>query len=91
MRNGDGQTAAYVGIRNSGKSVETLREVMIRIERPLVEGVRALTCVLRPTSSWKRKRISPSSNDRMNSLRSRIHSNPFDEIARGLFAQSVPN
>src|ERR1700722_4656650 len=41
MRNGDAQTAARVGIRNSGKSVETLGEVMIGIERPLVEGARA--------------------------------------------------
>jgi hypothetical protein len=41
MRNGDGQTAGYVGIRNSDKTVETLGEVMIRIERPLVEGARA--------------------------------------------------
>src|SRR5271170_2729966 len=41
MRNGDGQTAAHVGIRKSGKSVETLGEVMIRVERPLVEGARA--------------------------------------------------
>ena len=41
MRNGDGQTAAHPGIRNSGKSVETLGEVMIQIERPLVEGARA--------------------------------------------------
>ena len=38
MRNGDGQAAAYVGIRKSGKSVETLGEVMIRIERNLVES-----------------------------------------------------
>src|SRR5580700_11867809 len=38
MRNGDGQTAAYPGIRNSDKAVETLGEVMIRIERPLIEG-----------------------------------------------------
>ena len=30
MRNGDGQTAGHVGIRESGKSVETLGEVMIR-------------------------------------------------------------
>jgi len=29
MRNGDGQTAAHVGIRNSGKTVETLSEVMV--------------------------------------------------------------
>src|ERR1039457_7516348 len=43
MRNGDGQTAAHVGIRNSGKRVETFGEVMIRIERPLVEGARAGT------------------------------------------------
>jgi hypothetical protein len=32
MRNGDGQTAAHVRIRNSGVTVETLGEVMIRIE-----------------------------------------------------------
>ena len=32
MRNGDGQTAAHPGIRNSGKTVETLGEVMIRIQ-----------------------------------------------------------
>jgi hypothetical protein len=38
MRNGDGQTVAHVGIRNSGKSVETLGEVMIQIERHLVES-----------------------------------------------------
>jgi hypothetical protein len=43
MRNGDGQTAAHVGIRNSGKTVETLGEVMIRIEGHLVEGARAGT------------------------------------------------
>src|SRR5580658_863144 len=43
MRNGDGQTAAHPGIRNSGKSIETLGEVMIHIERPLVEGARAGT------------------------------------------------
>src|SRR6202050_1114926 len=43
MRNGDGQTAAHIGIRNSGKSVETLGEVMIHIERLLVEGARAGT------------------------------------------------
>src|ERR1700688_1451557 len=41
VRNGDGQTAVHVGIRNSGKSVETLGEVMIRIERHLVESARA--------------------------------------------------
>jgi len=41
MRNGDGQTAAHPGIRNSGITVETLGEVMIQIERPLVEGARA--------------------------------------------------
>src|SRR5277367_1380797 len=41
MRNGDGQTAAHIGIRNSGKSVESLGEVMIRIERHLIEGARA--------------------------------------------------
>ena len=41
MRNGDGQTAGHPGIRKSGKTVETLGEVMIRIERPLVERARA--------------------------------------------------
>src|SRR5271163_3545391 len=41
MRNGDGQTAAHPGIGNSGKTIETLGEVMIQIERPLVEGARA--------------------------------------------------
>jgi hypothetical protein len=43
MGNGDGQTAAHPGIRNPGKTVETLGEVMIDIERPLVEGSRAGT------------------------------------------------
>ena len=43
MRNGDGQTAGHEGIRKSGKTVETLREVMIHIERPLVEGAWAGT------------------------------------------------
>src|SRR5580700_232986 len=43
MRNGDGQTAGHVGIRNSGKTVETLGEVMIHIERLLVKGARAGT------------------------------------------------
>ena len=32
VRNGDGHTAAHVGIRNSGISVETLREMMINEE-----------------------------------------------------------
>src|SRR5271169_6183592 len=41
MRNGDGQTAAHVGVRNSGKTVETLGEAMIDIERLLVEVARA--------------------------------------------------
>src|SRR6202041_3050466 len=41
VRNGDGQTAAHVGIRNSGISVETLGEMMIRIQRKLIEGARA--------------------------------------------------
>src|ERR1700728_4756394 len=41
MRDGDGQTTLNVGVRNSGKTVETLGEVMIRIERPLVEGALA--------------------------------------------------
>src|SRR3984885_1006822 len=43
MRNSDGQTAAHVGICNSGKSVEALGEVMIRIDGRLVEGARAGT------------------------------------------------
>src|SRR5208282_1095559 len=43
VRNGDGQTAADVGIRNAGINVATLGEVMIRIERNLVEGARAGT------------------------------------------------
>ena len=41
MRNRDGQTAGHVGIRNPGKRVETLGEVMIHIGRRLVEGARA--------------------------------------------------
>lgn len=41
MRNSDGQTAGHVGIRKSGKSVETRGEVMIGIERRLVEAARA--------------------------------------------------
>src|SRR6202043_2874383 len=41
VRNGDGQTAADVGIRNAGIGVETFGEVMIRIERHLVEEARA--------------------------------------------------
>ena len=41
MGNGDGQTAADVGIRNAGKNVEPLAEVMINIERRLVERARA--------------------------------------------------
>lgn len=43
MRNGDGQTVGHVGIGNSRKNVETLGEVMIRIERHLVEGARTGT------------------------------------------------
>src|SRR5208282_685192 len=43
VRNGDGQTAADVGIRNAGINVETLGEVMIRVERKFVEGARAGT------------------------------------------------
>jgi hypothetical protein len=43
MRNGDGQTAAHVEIGNSHVAVETLREVMIRTERHLVEGARTGT------------------------------------------------
>src|SRR6202043_1063969 len=41
VRNGDGQTAADVGIRNAGIGIETLGEVMIRIARNLVEEARA--------------------------------------------------
>ena len=41
MRNGDSQTAAHEGICNSGKRVETLGEVMVQVERPLVEATRA--------------------------------------------------
>src|SRR6202050_1991890 len=43
MRNGDGQTAGHVRIRKSGRTVETLGEVVIRIKRPLVESARAGT------------------------------------------------
>src|ERR1700733_12811821 len=43
VRNGDGQTATDVGIRNAGISVKTLGEVIIRIERNLVEVARAGT------------------------------------------------
>jgi len=43
VRNSDGQTACHPGIRNSSKTIETLGEVMIRIERPLVEGARTGT------------------------------------------------
>src|SRR6202041_2282359 len=43
MRNGDGQTAGHEGIRKSGKTVQTLGEVMIHIERPLVEDAWAGT------------------------------------------------
>src|SRR3984957_3120143 len=39
--NGDGQTAADVGVCNAGIGVETFGEVMIRIERNLVEEARA--------------------------------------------------
>src|SRR6202042_3181760 len=45
VRNSDGHTAAHVGIRNSGKNVETLGEVMIRVERNLVEEARAGSAV----------------------------------------------
>ena len=41
VRNSDGQSAAHPGIRNPDKTVETLGEMMIHIERPLVEGARA--------------------------------------------------
>src|SRR5215472_9454007 len=37
VRNGDGQTAAHFGIRNSGISVESLGEAVIHVEGPLVE------------------------------------------------------
>src|ERR1700761_2646356 len=43
MRDGDGQAAVYVGIRNSRETVETLGEVMIHIERSLVQVARART------------------------------------------------
>src|SRR3984885_13599731 len=43
VRNGDGQTAGHEGICKSGKSVETLGEVMIGIERPKFEDARAGT------------------------------------------------
>jgi hypothetical protein len=43
MRNGDGQTAADVGIGDAGINVETLCEVMIRIQRNLLERARAGT------------------------------------------------
>src|ERR1700677_1897792 len=43
MRNGDGQTAGHEGIRKSGKTVEALGEVMIDIERPLLEDAPAGT------------------------------------------------
>ena len=43
MRNGDCQTAAHIGTRNSGKTVQTLGEVIIHVEGPLVEGARAGT------------------------------------------------
>jgi hypothetical protein len=41
MRNGDGQAAAHEGISKPGKTVETMSEAMIGIERPLVERARA--------------------------------------------------
>jgi hypothetical protein len=41
VRNGDGETTADVGIRNADISVERLGEVMIHIERTLVEVARA--------------------------------------------------
>ena len=41
MGNGDVETAAHIGIRNSRKRVEPFGEVMIEIERPLVESARA--------------------------------------------------
>src|SRR5271155_713734 len=41
VRNGDGQTAGDVGIRKSEKSVKALGEVMVGIERALVEGAGA--------------------------------------------------
>jgi len=44
MRNRDGQTAAHVGIRNSGITVETLGEVMIRIEHTSLRGAQRRNC-----------------------------------------------
>src|SRR5208337_426156 len=41
VRNGNGQTTAHPGICNSRKTVETLGEVIIHKERPLVESTRA--------------------------------------------------
>src|ERR1700735_935310 len=43
VRNGDGQTAGHEGIRKSCKTVEALGEVMIEIERTLLEVARAGT------------------------------------------------
>ena len=43
MGNGDGETAADLGIRNAGVGVETLGEVVIRIQRHFVEGALAGT------------------------------------------------
>src|ERR1700722_14142990 len=43
MRNGDGQTAGHKGIRQSGKTIEALGEMVIQIERPLIEGAGART------------------------------------------------
>jgi hypothetical protein len=41
VRNGDGQTAADVGIRDAGIGVETFGEVMIRIERNLATAIKS--------------------------------------------------
>src|ERR1700683_2282330 len=43
VRNGNGQTTGHDGIGNSYVTVQTLGEVMIRVERHLVEGARAGT------------------------------------------------
>jgi hypothetical protein len=46
VRNGDRQTAAHLGIRNSGISIETLREVMINEGRTFVEVQRVRPVIL---------------------------------------------
>src|SRR5580698_3710101 len=43
MRNGDGQTSAHEGIRNSDVTVETFGEVIVRVERRLIKIARAGT------------------------------------------------